>query len=139
MVRGSDFAARLATNLASSTLPSLLRPEKMHCTRRRAWDGIQPTFPKDLNDDSNNFHALPGCKSRESKAALRTLAARAWHHAETTSATRANAGAPGVDVVTFVQIDASGVEAALARDLERCAAIHAIMARELADGYGLVR
>ena len=29
--------------------------------------------------------------------------------------------------------------AALTRDLDRCAAIHAIMARELANGYGLVR
>jgi len=29
--------------------------------------------------------------------------------------------------------------AALARDLERCAAIHAVIARELADGCGLVR
>jgi len=34
---------------------------------------------------------------------------------------------------------AEAFAAALARDLERCAAIHAIMARELADGYGLVR
>jgi len=34
---------------------------------------------------------------------------------------------------------AEAFAAALARDLERCAAIHAIMARELANGYGLVR